>query len=485
MLVASEDTAERALALRRLHCIYNISDLVEKSENSLKTILQGTADLLPDAWQYPDIARAKIVVENQEFTTSGFTETQWKQHADIKVNGTRIGFVEVVYLESRPQAFEAPFLREEKDLIKEVAERLGIIIQRIKAEQSCKENEERFRALFIDNPVAAVYVGPDYKILDINPRFEDLFKYSLAEIKGKHIDDVVVQDENITEAETLSKKAVEGYVYRDTIRKRKDGSLVHVSISAAPMTIEGRRVGYVAMYKDISELKTAEKKTAIMNEKLRVVGGLTRHDVRNKLTIITLSLFLTKDKVKDRPEVLKSYEDMKSACEQIVKIFDFAKDYEHLGVEELTYVNVEDAIQKALSLHDPKGVTLTNECHGLTVVADSLLRQLFYNLIDNSLKHGEHVTHIKISIEKDDKSLKLIYEDNGVGIPQETKPKLFCEGFTTNKGSGYGLYFTKKMVEVYGWAIQETGTPGTGAQFVITIPKLNDQAKENYHLTQP
>ncbi len=72
------------------------------------------------------------------------------------------------------------------------------------------------------------------------------------------------------------------------------------------------------------------------------------------------------------------------------------------------------------------GAKVVNDCHGLAVLADSLLRQLFYNLIHNSLKHGEKVTRIRVYYEEDGKdTLKLVYEDNGVGIPKPEKEKIF------------------------------------------------------------
>ena len=79
----------------------------------------------------------------------------------------------------------------------------------------------------------------------------------------------------------------------------------------------------------------------------------------------------------------------------------------------------------------------------------------------------------------------MIYEDNGVGIPPAAKPTLFDEGYsdrsiTTRKGSDYGLYLVKKMMEVYGWAMKETGEPGKGAKFVVTMPETNSNGKESY-----
>lgn len=124
---------------------------------------------------------------------------------------------------------------------------------------------------------------------------------------------------------------------------------------------------------------------------------------------------------------------------------------------------------------------MTNECQGLTVLADSMLRQLFYNLIDNSLKHGENASQIRIRCKRNEgDELALVYEDNGLGIPTAEKPRLFQEGYTTGRCSGYELYLIKKMMEVYGWRIQETGAPGKGAQFTITIPKKNRDGRENY-----
>jgi len=351
-----------------------------------------------------------------------------------------------------------------------------------------KEAFAKFEGIFMGNPEAAAYLGADFHIENINPRFQEFFGYTLEEVKGKDINEVVVPGDRIDEGKILDNRACKGYVYYDTIRKRKDGSLISVSVSAAPIIVEGVRVGHVAMYKDISELKSAETamkemmgKVAIMNEKLMVVGGLTRHDVQNKLTFITGSTYLLKKKLADRPEIVENLKEMEAIVNQIVNIFGFARNYEKLGVEELVYIDVERIIQEAAvlfaRLHEIK---LVNECKGLSVLADSLLRQLFYNLIDNSLKYGEKLTQIKIHFEERKDSLVLMYEDDGVGIPLEAKSKLFGEGYTTGKGSGHGLYLIKKMMEVYGWTIQEIGEPGRGAVFVMTIPKVGPDARTKY-----
>jgi signal transduction histidine kinase len=101
------------------------------------------------------------------------------------------------------------------------------------------------------------------------------------------------------------------------------------------------------------------------------------------------------------------------------------------------------------------------------------LSQLFYTLIDNSLKHGKKVTKIDLSFSKDETGrIKVLYKDNGVGIPTENKKRIFY-GYTTG-GTGLGLRLVTKMIETYGWTIKEKGVPDKGAIFEFLIPRKAD-----------
>ena len=356
------------------------------------------------------------------------------------------------------------------------------VTERKRTEKRVLENQQKFERLFRGNPEASVYLDLEFHILDINPRFEELFGYKPDEIRGKNLDEVVVPKDLMEEAGMLNRNAEKGYVYYDTVRRRKNGLLVPVSISAATITVDGQLVGYVGVYKDISELRRTERDLSIMNEKLRVVGGLTRHDVRNKLAAIVGNVFLIKKHLTEKHEAIEIAIEIESACKQITRIFEFASAYERLGIEELAYVNVGKALDEAFSLFsDLHGIRVVNECYGLTVLADSFLRQLFYNLADNSLKYGYKIKTIRIHYsEKDQKELRLVFEDDGVGIPVAEKALIFKEGY--GKGTGYGLYLIKKMVDVYGWTIQETGEPGEGAKFILMMPRFNNEGKTNYQI---
>ncbi|MGA2767504.1 MAG: PAS domain S-box protein [Candidatus Bathyarchaeia archaeon] len=358
------------------------------------------------------------------------------------------------------------------------------VSERKDAEKLILENQQRFAALFIGNPEATVYTDPSFHIIDANPRFASLFRYLPSEVKGKHLTDVVVPERLIAESKMLERKAAKGYATHDTVRKRKDGSLIPVSVSSAPIFIRDKLTGYISVYKDISEQTNAQKKLTMMNEKLQVVGGLTRHDVRNKLSAIVGNAYLARKRTADNIRVQEYLREIEKAVQQSVAIFDFAKTYEMLGIEELTHTDVEKTIKEAASLFsDLKGAKVINDCHGLNLLADSLLQQLFYNLIDNSLKYGQEITRIRIHYEKSGKNdVTLVYEDDGIGIRDAEKPKLFKEGYSTGASTGHGLYLIKKITEVYGWTIEETGKFGGGAQFVMTIPKTNSNGKENYRI---
>jgi signal transduction histidine kinase len=102
--------------------------------------------------------------------------------------------------------------------------------------------------------------------------------------------------------------------------------------------------------------------------------------------------------------------------------------------------------------------------------ADPLLIRVFYNLVANSITHGEkQLTKIRLYAQKSGESLVLIYEDNGKGIPFDEKEKIFEFGY--GKGTGFGLFLIRELLGYTGIKITETGEPGKGAKFEILVPK--------------
>jgi signal transduction histidine kinase len=141
----THDLIER---IKELNCLYGISRLVEKENTSLDDILQGVVDLIPPAWQYPEVTCARIRLKDRTFQTANFKEADWKQADTITVNGKQAGTLEVFYFEERPSSYEGPFLKEERDLIHGIAERLGHIIESRMAGAALKKSYSREKRLY-------------------------------------------------------------------------------------------------------------------------------------------------------------------------------------------------------------------------------------------------------------------------------------------------------------------------------------------------
>ena len=130
-------SARAALAerVKELTCLYGIAQIAAQPDTSLEEIVQGIVELLPAAWQYPEIASARIILDGISYTTQGFRECPQKQTAEIIVGGVPRGVVELVYVEERPDLDEGPFLKEERNLIDAVAGQVALVVERRQAEQ--------------------------------------------------------------------------------------------------------------------------------------------------------------------------------------------------------------------------------------------------------------------------------------------------------------------------------------------------------------
>ncbi|MFB0556156.1 MAG: sensor histidine kinase [Phycisphaerae bacterium] len=121
--------------VKELTCLYGIAQVAGQPGLSLEKIIQHIVELLPPAWQYPETAYARIILDGISYTTQGFRECRQKQTAEIIVGGVSRGVVELVYVEKKPDLDEGPFLKEERNLIDAVARQVALIIERKQAEE--------------------------------------------------------------------------------------------------------------------------------------------------------------------------------------------------------------------------------------------------------------------------------------------------------------------------------------------------------------
>ncbi len=131
--------------VKELACLLRMAEIAGKPGIAIEDILQQTVELLTPAWQYPEIASARIVLDGRTYAAPGFLESPHAQRAEIAVQNVNRGFVEVVYLEERPGHDEGPFLREERNLINAVAQQVALVVERKQAELDRARLENQLR----------------------------------------------------------------------------------------------------------------------------------------------------------------------------------------------------------------------------------------------------------------------------------------------------------------------------------------------------
>jgi signal transduction histidine kinase len=127
--------------------------------------------------------------------------------------------------------------------------------------------------------------------------------------------------------------------------------------------------------------------------------------------------------------------------------------------------------EKITEMLTPGRITIQNGFGNVRILADPLFEKVLYNLFDNAIKYGQIISTVKTWYEMTPEGLILVVTDDGVGIPDEEKEKIFDR--SVGHGSGLGLFLSREILSVTNMTIQETGVYGKGARFEITIPHGN------------
>jgi signal transduction histidine kinase len=218
---------------------------------------------------------------------------------------------------------------------------------------------------------------------------------------------------------------------------------------------------------DITDHQESEIALVLANKKLNILGSATRHDVLNSLTGLFGYLELAESKTSDEM-LLRYIRKARIASEVIKKQMEFTKLYQEIGSKRPDWIDVEKTIRMTKGELPNTDAEVSIEIDDLKIYADPMVEKAFYNLLENSLRHGERVRKVAVSNEPVEKNMKLIFEDDGKGINNEEKEMIFKRGY--GKNTGYGLYMAREVLGITGLTIIENGVPGKGARFEIMIP---------------
>ena len=218
---------------------------------------------------------------------------------------------------------------------------------------------------------------------------------------------------------------------------------------------------------EIIERTMAEGALQSALKKLNMLSSITRHDILNQIMGLRTYLDLSREDLKGT-RFAEFIEKEDAAAEAIQRQIEFTKFYQDIGVNAPDWQDAEVVIRAAVSQLSLSGIVAQVAVSGIKIFADPLIEKVFYNLMENSLRHGERVTRMDFSSRESENGLVLTYCDNGAGISDADKKRLFQKGF--GKHTGLGLFLSREILAITGITITENGEPGKGARFEITVP---------------
>lgn len=339
---------------------------------------------------------------------------------------------------------------------------IGVLISTYSREYQ-KEGERSCGSFFNSQAGAFSYDRETLIIRDPNWKFSQFIGYDRDSLNSMTLPEIIT---DTTERESFlanvrDKRKVGDIEVRFTCA---DGSNHWALVSAA----DCGEPAIVCTTVDISEQKQAQDALRLANRKLNLLNNVTRHDILNQLTALIGYLEISREEIRD-PRVLTYVTKEEQAANAIRNQILFTRDYQNIGVHSPQWYNIAETVSLAMATLDFHQVNVKVHLAEVEIYADPLLEKVFYNLIENSLRHGDRVTEIEISSVATSDGIDIIIKDNGVGIPEDAKERIFRREYFKN--TGFGLFLTREILAITNLSITESGTFGIGACFVIHAPR--------------
>ena len=311
--------------------------------------------------------------------------------------------------------------------------------------------------------VVVEYLDPSLTILWANEEMAKEFGISPGEVRGEHCYEVIQnRKERCPDCPACMSAKVRDIADREVTLP--DGRVFLVRCNPV-MDEKGSVAGVVHAMINITERKQMEDSLALASKNLNLLSGITRHDILNQVMVILGYVALAREEAGD-PAMEESLREIESATKTIRSQIEFTRVYQDIGSHEPQWQEIDEIIPRA---DVPGGITLDADLSGILVYADPMLPKVFFNLLDNTVKHGERVTRITVSQDQRENGMVIVWEDDGAGVVTSEKNRIFeCD---VGKNTGLGLFLIREILLITGITITETGEPGKGARFEITVPK--------------
>jgi signal transduction histidine kinase len=450
--------------VKELNCLYSISSIVEKYGFDLDMILERTAEIIPVAWQYPEITCCRIRLQARQVKSPEFRETPWRMAQHIMVNGRTEGLIEVYYLESMPFMGEGPFLPEERSLINLTAERIGKIAERKEAEDALRRSESKNTALL--NAI------PDL-MFQVNSRgiLTGLHTGSFLMLKGLEETLLGRPIYCLSEEEGILPKRFIDHTLSSVKRTLETGNPQvfeeHTSTGGRGRDYEVRMVfmgedEVLGIVRDVTRRKRLEREILeISNREQRRIGQDLHDSLCQHLAGIGFMGKVVEKKVSSQTPV--EVADVREIVELIDQAITLTKGYARgLNPVELEAEGLMVALTKlAENVRRLFGVTCTFSCEPPIFIHDNEMATHLYRIvqeaINNAIKHGKAST-ITITLEKKGPTGLLTVSDNGRGVSKGM-----------GSGKGMGLSIMRYRASMFGASLDMRSREHEGTEVVCSF----------------
>lgn len=351
------------------------------------------------------------------------------------------------------------------------------------------------------SPEALAFLSVDGKVTRVNAEFSRLFGYAAEDAIGRSIDALVVPERFRVEGADLCQRAGRSETINiDTIRRRKDGSEIDVSLLATPVRVHGRQVAIQCIYRDIRDRKRLEAQLARaqrMEAVGRLAGGIS-HDFNNMLTVIHSTADMVFDRLPKDDPLREDIREIARAADRAASLTRQLLAFSRKQVLTPLVMNLNECASEVVRMlrrligEDIEIVTALHGGIGMVMADPGQMEQVLMNLAINArdaMPRGGTLRIATANATVDETVaahlgiapgayVMLTVQDNGCGIAPELLDRIFEPFFSTKaetgNGTGLGLATVYGIVQQSQGAIAVKSEVGSGSTFTVYLPRSDD-----------